>query len=167
MNSYFTFLFCSCLFTLRIFWDILFWNFFFSRTYENCEAIKRSPDFPFKRQQGWSRGHGGDRPTLRQRTAKWAKSYQHQPLHATRQMPQCVNFYNDTLLTIFTPMWVGFAVCSQPLYHLVELFRLTKIHACIMRPERPKGVKDKVKRPKGSPARTQGPEGPQTSSQWI
>ena len=30
----------------------------------------------------------------------------------------------------------------------------------VTRPERPKGVKDEVKRPEGPPARSRGPEGP-------
>ena len=32
--------------------------------------------------------------------------------------------------------------------------------AWVARPERPKGAKDKVKMPKGPPARSQGPAGP-------
>ena len=32
--------------------------------------------------------------------------------------------------------------------------------AWVTRPERPKGAKDKVKRPEGPPARSWGPEGP-------
>ena len=36
--------------------------------------------------------------------------------------------------------------------------------AWVTRPERPKGVKDEVKRPEGPPARSRGTEGPQTSS---
>ena len=36
--------------------------------------------------------------------------------------------------------------------------------AWVTRPEHPKGGKDKVKRPKGLPARSQGPEGPYTFS---
>ena len=31
--------------------------------------------------------------------------------------------------------------------------------AWVTQPERPKGVKDEVKRPEGPPARSQGPEG--------
>ena len=32
--------------------------------------------------------------------------------------------------------------------------------AWVTRPERPKGVKDEVKRPQGPPIRSRGPEGP-------
>ena len=56
--------------------------------------------------------------------------------------------------------------------HASSTIRIT--YTCIMdtimdtsaqftRPERPKGAKDEVKRPVGLPARSQGPEGPQTS----
>ena len=34
------------------------------------------------------------------------------------------------------------------------------IFAGVTRPERPKGVKDEVKRPEGPPTRSRGPEGP-------
>ena len=35
--------------------------------------------------------------------------------------------------------------------------------AWVTRPECPKGAKDEVKRPEGPPARSRGPEGPETS----
>ena len=38
--------------------------------------------------------------------------------------------------------------------------RIFQLSAWVTRPERPKAVKDEVKRPEGAPARSQGPEGP-------
>ena len=73
---------------------------------------------------------------------------------------------NTIILTefILTPRIRDSYLCS---YYVTEKPGLTHYHitvAWVARPERLKGGKDKVKRPKGLPAISQGPEGPYTFS---
>ena len=62
------------------------------------------------------------------------------------------------LLTVFMTTWLSI---SWKLLDFLNLFWV--LCEWFTRPEKPKGAKDKVKRPQRPPVRSQGPEGPSTS----
>merc|ERR1712222_175047 len=56
---------------------------------------------------------------------------------------------------------------NQPVGSTARLTLYPITNAWVTRPERPKGAKDKVKRPEGPPARSRGLEGHETSTVHI